>query len=380
MQEVRTSSPLQKKSNSAIIENDFFDEAHDLSSFGEKEEKNNSEDEVSSSSTVISDYSPSRFSKNESKLIAMMPGHHSLDETYHSRVVKNLPTNCSEHCCDESTGKGVTMLGTSSKTQLEDEGNTALKKNLSTAQEYFPGDQKKLGLPSTYNWPSTKEEDSLSSLFDLMNQYKPKHNDLKTELKCFIPSYIPAIGMPDSFVKIPRPDSVSDGLGFLVIDEPAINQSNEFVLENKLNETMTMQLKKGFRDKIVKGIKNASKNIHEIDDWITTMKEQYRSRHAPEVLYQSAMPDASEIMKIFHPDFYSALEDESFSDALNPDLDLTLYEYACLIFVLFDIPFSAAPVCDTPEMENMIYHLHFLFNLYLEYNEQRLNNNSFSML
>jgi intraflagellar transport protein 46 len=42
------------------------------------------------------------------------------------------------------------------------------------------------------------------------------------KLKPFIPDYIPAIGEVDAFLKINRPDNISEHIGLNFIDEPTI--------------------------------------------------------------------------------------------------------------------------------------------------------------
>ena len=49
----------------------------------------------------------------------------------------------------------------------------------------------------------------------------PEIFEIETELKPFIPEYIPAIGEVDAFIKIPRPDGEEEHLGLSVIDEYA---------------------------------------------------------------------------------------------------------------------------------------------------------------
>ena len=57
--------------------------------------------------------------------------------------------------------------------------------------------------------------------------------------KPFIPDYIPAVGEVDAFLKMPKPDAKEEDLGIIVLDEPALNQSDDGVLQMKY-----IQLKK----------------------------------------------------------------------------------------------------------------------------------------
>lgn len=41
--------------------------------------------------------------------------------------------------------------------------------------------------------------------------------ELETQLKGFVPEYIPAIGEVDAFLKMPRPDGQAETLGLFVL-------------------------------------------------------------------------------------------------------------------------------------------------------------------
>jgi len=45
-------------------------------------------------------------------------------------------------------------------------------------------------------------DDELKELFSYIDQYKPLDTKLDTELKPFIPDYIPAVGDIDAFIKV----------------------------------------------------------------------------------------------------------------------------------------------------------------------------------
>jgi hypothetical protein len=71
----------------------------------------------------------------------------------------------------------------------------------------------------------------IKELFQYIQRYKPHDVELESQLKCFIPDYLPSIGQIDAFLKVPRPDGVSAELGLKVLDEPAAVQSDSTVLE-----------------------------------------------------------------------------------------------------------------------------------------------------
>ena len=51
------------------------------------------------------------------------------------------------------------------------------------------------------------------------HSYIPEVYELETQLKPFIPAYVPTIGEVDAFIKIPRPDGQDEHLGVSVVDE-----------------------------------------------------------------------------------------------------------------------------------------------------------------
>jgi hypothetical protein len=64
----------------------------------------------------------------------------------------------------------------------------------------------------------------MRELFQYIQRYKPQDVELEAQLKCFIPDYIPSIGQPDAFLKVPRPDGVvTQGLGLEVLDGSSVD-------------------------------------------------------------------------------------------------------------------------------------------------------------
>eukprot|EP00064_Thunnus_orientalis_P024498 superscaffoldBa00010603_g24793 len=88
--------------------------------------------------------------------------------------------------------------------------------------------------PADYaNLPVSTE---IKELFQYITRYTPQSVELEHSLKPFIPDFIPAVGDIDAFLKVPRPDGESDGLGLLVLDEPSVKQSDPTVLSLWLSE------------------------------------------------------------------------------------------------------------------------------------------------
>lgn len=222
----------------------------------------------------------------------------------------------------------------------------------------------------------------LVELFQCINDYTPREIEIETKLKCFIPNFIPAVGSVDPFIKVPRPDKVDDGLGLIVIDEPSSKQSDAAVLELQLQAQLKKKMKGrgGGRSGItsfqqVRSIENASKNGHEIDRWVESVRELRISRPLlGEVQYidPNCMPSVDEMMAPFpqelQEEFNAMMEcldhqgnkesSPSPYTLLDPQIDLTLEEYAETVCALLDVP-----VVDG----NKIQSLHCLFNLCIEF-------------
>lgn len=222
------------------------------------------------------------------------------------------------------------------------------------------------------DFPSNLSPD-IRSLFESIGDYKPHKYDIKTELKCFIPDYIPAIGDPDPFIKIPRPDGESNGLGLLVIDEPGLNQSDIPVLDLQLRAMMKKKRAISGANATVLSIEHASKNPQEVDKWITSVEKLHRSKPAQELLYTSEMVNVNDVMKPLPRELIEALDSE-LEGALDPDLDLTLGQYAALLCNILDVPLKKDEGKTT-----LVYGIHILFSQYLEHNG-RLDSDTISAL
>merc|ERR1719226_482290 len=108
---------------------------------------------------------------------------------------------------------------------------------------------------------SQEEQD----LFQYIARYKPHTIELDTHLKPFIPELIPAIGEVDAFLKMPRPDAKTSGLGTTCLEEPAMNPSDPSILDLQLRSLSKAQ---DLQPMEVRSIEAAEKNPKEVDNWI----------------------------------------------------------------------------------------------------------------
>lgn len=118
---------------------------------------------------------------------------------------------------------------------------------------------------------------------------------INTELKPFIPEYIPAVGEVDAFLKLPRPDGDMENLGLSVLDEPKLNQSKRAVLDLMLAEHGKIH-RKDYKE--VHSIENAHKNQREIQNWVNNVEKIISNRYAPTVAYTKKMPNIDDLMQV----------------------------------------------------------------------------------
>lgn len=190
-------------------------------------------------------------------------------------------------------------------------------------------------------------------LFEYIERYKPHEVELDTQLKCFIPEYIPAIGEIDGFIKVPRPDGEDDGLGLKILDEPATIQSDPTVLELQLRATSKKQQ---YGDVVVRSIESAEKNPVAVEKWIQNITDLHRSKPPPQVHYKKNMPDAEVLMDQWPEGFEEALKT---LELPSPELDMSLAEYAKVLCSILDIP----------TYENPVESLHLMFSLYVDFRD-----------
>ena len=136
----------------------------------------------------------------------------------------------------------------------------------SNPSENSDDDSENLYDPSQYkNLPVSKE---IKELFTHIQRYKPKKTPLLQKLRPFIPEYVPAVGDIDAFLKIPRPDGRDQefGLGWQVLDEPSLKQTDPAILDQTL-KTLGGDANNGGLS-FVHSVENAEKNGKRVESWI----------------------------------------------------------------------------------------------------------------
>ena len=255
-------------------------------------------------------------------------------------------------------------------------------------------------LPGEYNpndFLDLNVSPEIQQLFAYIQRYQPHDIELDTPLKCFIPSYLPSVGEIDAFVKIPRPrftpvsekhekDSDSqnknqnegppkkqqpeeerDELGLKVLDEPALHQSDAAVIELQLR--VLHKKKYGSQENaLVRSIEAASQNPHEIDRWISNMEQLHQSKPQAEVHYSQNFPIMEELMAPWPEEWEDKIRNGDLK-LPDPDLDLSLEEYAKVLCVLLDIPVYEG---------SLIESVHMMMSLFLHLKQHQVSTSNLS--
>ncbi|XP_056224942.1 intraflagellar transport protein 46 homolog isoform X1 [Seriola aureovittata] len=196
----------------------------------------------------------------------------------------------------------------------------------------------------------------VKELFQYITRYTPQSIELEHSLKPFIPDFIPAVGDIDAFLKVPRPDSKTDGLGLLVLDEPSVKQSDPTVLSLWLSEETKQhgatELKK------VTSVASPQSNPRAVDSWVESIGALHRSKPPASVQYVRPMPDIDSLMQ----EWPSELEE------LLGRLQLPAARLHCDLTQYTDVLCS---LLDVPVYGSRIQSLHLLFSLYLEFRDSQ---------
>jgi len=187
--------------------------------------------------------------------------------------------------------------------------------------------------------------DDIRHMFERITEFQPRKIDLDTKLLPFIPEFIPAIGDIDAFLKIPRPDGHPDGIGLMVLDEPAPNQSDAGALELKLH-----QMHKG------SAIQTSVRRVKATDSaglqkWVQSVREIHSGAPAPSVQYNGPVPDIEKLMEEWPVHLQEQLKDFKLPEG---PIDV-LIDFSC---AFLDIPIT-----------NRVHALHQLLSLYQSVNE-----------
>jgi intraflagellar transport protein 46 len=186
-------------------------------------------------------------------------------------------------------------------------------------------------------------------------RFTPEEIQLDTKLKPFIPSYIPAIGEVDAFLKMNRPDNFQEELGLIVLDEPTILGIDPSIFSLELSYKLKSRSTSNF---IVKSVENAEKNPMKIQNWIDQIANLHKEKMSSDVFYNKPMPNVESLMQIWPESIESILKDIPFP---GENLNISLDNYSKLVCNMLDIPVHK------DSNKSIIQALHVLFTLYSEF-------------
>ncbi|RKO92699.1 intraflagellar transport complex B protein 46 C terminal-domain-containing protein, partial [Blyttiomyces helicus] len=178
----------------------------------------------------------------------------------------------------------------------------------------------------------------MQELFTFVSTYQPETLELSSELKCFIPEFIPAIGDIDPMIKMPF-------LGLVVLDEPSTKQSEPAVLDLQLRalhkSTKTPAIQQVRSIQLSTGMSASSMSTSTgqkaLAQWVESVRD-YNSHKPPDrVEYSKRMPDIEQLMAEWPPEIDRTLTDGEIN-LPSAEIDLSLPDYSRLICNILDIP------------------------------------------
>lgn len=316
--EFSDSMEVPKEDNTGnVVANQHFDEAHEVSA----------DDETSMEESGLMTSTDMMPSDNRSAQITDL-GKPSVDE-------------------DSYGGGGIEALDASVEKGREDDTSDEDEDEESGGAE----NATQLNLYNASDYKHLEVSSDIQNLFDHIERYKPHDVELDTQMKPFIPDYIPAVGDIDSFLKVPHPEGKKDGLGLTVLDEPAAQQSDPTVLDMRLRLASKQT---NLKPITVRCIENADKEPKKITRWIENIQKVHREKPPPTVVYSKNMPDIEKLMQVWPHDFEELLKTVPLPPA---NIDLTTEQYSRIVCSVLDIPVY----------ENLTESLHVLFTLYSEF-------------
>ncbi|KAJ1531294.1 Intraflagellar transport protein 46, partial [Nowakowskiella sp. JEL0078] len=205
---------------------------------------------------------------------------------------------------------------------------------------------------------------NMKELLTFITRYKSQEVELETELKPFLPDFIPAIGDIDAFIKIPPPSVNGEYTGLTSLDEPSGEQSDPSVLDLHLRSITksTVALPQHVRSIPSERLREGGKFM---DNWIKSIEELHTKKPAPNVDYSKRMPDIEHLMQIWDPSIEEALEKLSLPSA---ELNVSLSEYSKVVLSMLDIPVNNL-INESKKLVpgGTIQSMHILFMLYSEF-------------
>nr|SVE70118.1 EOG090X0FP3 [Eubosmina coregoni] len=132
----------------------------------------------------------------------------------------------------------------------------------------------------------------IKQLFQYIQAYHPQQLEVETNLKPFLPDYIPAVGDPDAFLKVDRPDGIEEKFGLFILDEPSLEQAEKSILDLQLRSLYKQSSAKKI---LAKTVQDANKT-KAIDKWIKDISDLHRSKPTLAVTFSRPLPDIDALL------------------------------------------------------------------------------------
>jgi intraflagellar transport protein 46 len=299
------------------VQNQPFDEAHDLTSEGSVDEDD--EDDVQQPRVVDANPAAANSAKSQMQSSQGMSGARQADfgsmrapvDDHDDDPDDHPPPRGGQHQSQAMPG----LQAMPEKNDDDDYGGAGGEEGGAVVE----------GMYDPAEYASLNVSAEIKELFQYITRYKPHAIELETKMRPFIPDYIPSVGDIDPFIKVPRPDGKADNLGLVSLDEPASVQSDPTVLTLQLR---AVSKSSGAQPMLVRAVENAEKDPKAITGWVNSIADLHRHKPAPSVRYSKPMPDIEALMQIWPAPIEELLEGAALPDA---DINLDLASYVRMV-------------------------------------------------
>jgi intraflagellar transport protein 46 len=179
-------------------------------------------------------------------------------------------------------------------------------------------------------------------------------------MKPFIPHYITSVGEVDAFMKVSRPDGLSEELGLSALDEPTITGIDKALFSLELSY---LRKSHGGANISIKAVENAHKNLKAVQTWVEQIGNLHKEKMSSNVSYSKQMPNIENLIQVWPEKMESTLKELNFPDER---LSISTDNYAKVICSMLDIP-----IHQLSTNKGLIEALHVLFTVYLEFKDNQ---------
>eukprot|EP01067_Filipodium_phascolosomae_P005549 Filipodium_phascolosomae@DN3619_c0_g1_i1.p1 len=228
--------------------------------------------------------------------------------------------------------------------------------------------------------------EQVEKVFSHISRYKPHIVDLDTEFMPFVPDCVPTIGEVDAFLKFPPPQILTevawadvlhegppeDTLGLIVLDEPALVESEKPIVQLHLGAASTNRKPTSLGESLadIKTVGIHDEIGREVAEWVTVVQAVHQDDRSERLEYSIPMPTIESLMKKTSAaviPFKRTMN--SLPQLCSPFSVLNFDEYVQLVCLIVDIPCGQSAVArlksgGTDDSSWLVDSLHVLFSLY----------------